>query len=121
MSKKLFGAAQVVFDGEVLQTLTGAQLDVGGRVRTARNGPVSTHGFSESAKEATVECEIVMPAGFEVQRLRDAEDVTITFKCDTGQSYVIRNGWTSEPPTATDGDDAKWSVKFAGPAAEEVL
>lgn len=118
---KLFGAAEIVVDGETLQTLPGAALDIGGTVRTARSGPRSVHGFSETHKEATIECEVTLPPGFSIKSLHDTADATITFRCDSGQSYVIRNAWCSAPPTGNDGDDARFSVNFAGPAAEEVL
>ena len=117
---KLLGSADIVVDGDVLQTLPGATLDIGGAVRTARNGTRSVHGFSETIKEATVECEITLPEGYSVKRLHDVTGATISFQCDSGQSYVIREAWCSEPPKINDGDDAKVTAMFAGPPAEEV-
>ena len=117
---RLLGSADIVVDGEVLQTLPGATLDLGGAVRAARTGTRSVHGYSETVKEAVVECEITLPSGYSIKRLHDITDATISFQCDSGQSYVIRGAWCIEPPTLKDGDDASVTIKFAGPAAEEV-
>lgn len=118
---RLLGSAQVVVDGDVLQTLPGATLDVGGAVRTARTGTRSVHGYSQTEKEAMVECEITLPQGYSIKQLHDITDATISFQGDSGQSYVIRGAWCTEPPTVKDGDDASVTVKFSGPAAEEVI
>ena len=87
---KLLGSADIVVDGDVLQTLPGATLDIGGAVRAARNGTRTVHGYSETVKESTIECEITLPAGYSVKRLHDITEAVISFQCDSGQSYVIR-------------------------------
>jgi len=48
------------------------------------------------------------------------KDATITFECDTGQTYLMRNAFITEPPQVTAGDGGKVPLKFAAPAAEEM-
>jgi len=47
--------------------------------------------------------------------------VTVIFECDTGQRYVINDAFLTDTPTMKDGEGGNITLKFSGPAAEEVL
>lgn len=114
---QLLGRAYVKIDGAVLRSNTGAKLDVGGVVRSAVVGN-QVHGYAESVKEATVECEISLAKGDSLEGLRNTAGATITFECDTGQTYVVRDAWLQDPPVMTEGEGGKIPLTFGGQPAE---
>ena len=119
MSQRL-GKAFIKWDGKLLESMPDAKLDLGGVTRTPVTGANAVLGFSEKVKESTIECEISMSAETRLAELAAIKDATITFECDTGQTYIIRNGFLIDPPSATAGDGGKVPLKFSGPAAEEM-
>lgn len=120
MSGMRLGKAFIKANGELLETLPGAKIDIGGVTRSPIKGNNSIHGYSEQPKEATVECEISVAPGTSLKKYAALVDATITFECDTGQTFVVRDAFLTEPPVATDGDGGKVPLKFAGQPAEEM-
>ena len=120
MSKKRLGKAFIKVDGELLETMPGAKLNLGGPERSPVVGNNTVHGFSESIKESSLECEISVGATTSLDKFRKTENATITFEADTGQTYVIREAWCVSPPEVTDGEGGKVPLKFNGPPAEEM-
>ena len=120
MSMKRLGKAFIKIDGELLETNKGAKCSLGGVSRKTIVGNNTVHGYAEEPKESGVECEISIGEGASLDKYRKISDATITFEADTGQTYVIRNAWLTEPPELTDGDGGKVGLKFAGPPAEEM-
>lgn len=118
---QLLGKALIKADGELLETLPGAKLDMGGVTRTPHAHDTGNVHFAEQTKEAMVECEVSVTPGLSLDKFRKMTDVTIQFLADTGQSYIVRNAFCVDPPVVTAGEGGKVPLKFAGPAAEEVL
>lgn len=116
---QLLGRAFIKVDGELLRSNTGAKIDLGGAVRGAVIGN-AVHGFAESIKESMVECEISLAKGDSLEALRNTSNATITFECDTGQTYIVRGAWLTDPPVVTEGEGGKIALKFAGQPAEEM-
>jgi len=114
---QLLGRAYIKVDGDTLRSNTGASLDVGGPVRNAVVGN-AVHGYAETIKEAVVECEISLAKGDVIDGLRSTTASTITFECDTGQVYVVRDAWLQDPPKMTDGEGGKIPLTFGGQPAE---
>lgn len=117
---KKLGIAYIKVDGALLESMPGASIDVGGTVRTPVLGAGKVLGFSSATKEAVVECEIALSAGTSLTDLGKIEDATITFECDTGQSYVVTNAALADPPKATAADGGKVPLKFFGQPAVEL-
>lgn len=115
---QVLGRAYIKVDGDLLRSNTGAKIDLGGVMRAAVVGN-EMHGFSESVKEATVDCEISLAKGDSLEKIRNIADATITFECDTGQVYIVRQAFLTEPPVVSEGDGGKIELKFAGHPAEE--
>jgi hypothetical protein len=119
MTQRL-GRAYIKVDGDMLESMPGAKVDVGGVSRSVVLGNNKVLGFAEKPKEAMVECEVAVGPATSLLKLAAIADATITFECDTGQTYVIKNAFLTEPPVATDGDGGKVPLKFAGDPAEEM-
>lgn len=116
---QVLGRADIRVNGKLLQSHPGATLDIGGVTRTSVVGH-TWHGFSEAAKQSRLECEITLGQDTRLSDLKDIVDAVITFECDTGQTYVIREAFIVDPPTVTDGSDGRVPLVFEGPPAEEM-
>ncbi len=114
------GKAFIKVDGKLLESLPGAKIDIGGVERTPVVGATSVHGYAEKLKPATVECEISVSKDTSLADLAKIADATITFECDTGQTYVVRNAFVTDTLQATAEDGGKVPLKFSGPPAEEM-
>lgn len=115
-----FGKAFIKVDGALLESMPGASLDVGGVTRNTVLGGNAVLGFAEAPKQAVLQCQIAVGAGTSLADLRAIKSATVTFECDTGQTYVIRNAWLVNPPVATDGEGGAVPLQFEGPPAEEM-
>lgn len=116
--RKYFGIAKITVDGELLESLPGAKLDTGGITRTPVRGDGKI-GFAESRKEATVECEISLSSQTDVARLNNAQDVTVLFETDVGQSWILREAWLVNPVAMTGGEGGRIPLQFAADSAEK--
>lgn len=119
MTQRL-GKAYIKVDGELLETMPGAKLDPGGVTRTTVAGNNRVLGYSEKPKQSRLECQIAMGAQTSLARLGAIKDATVTFECDTGQTFVMRNAWLTDTPNATDGDGGQVPLIFEGQPAEEM-
>lgn len=118
MSKKL-GRVTVKADGKVLQSKSGATLDPGGTERTTVVGDHDV-GYFEKTKQSKVECEIMYGKETSLDELGAMDNVTLSFECDTGQSYVIKGAWLTDTPQLTAGDGGSVKLVFEGSKAEEL-
>lgn len=116
---QVFGKAFVKANGKMLRSMPGAKLDLGGMERAVVKGSSAVHGYSESIKESSLECEIALARGDKLEDLRNLTDATITFECDSGQTYVIRDAFIVDTLSLSEGEGGKVPVKFAGQPAEE--
>lgn len=114
------GKAYIKADGDLLETMPGAKIGLGGDNRKVVKGNNAILGYSAEPVEGTLECEIAVGPQTSLAKLAGLKDVTITFEADTGQTWVIKNAFLTEPPVATDGDGGKVPLKFAGQPAEEM-
>lgn len=114
------GKAYIKTDGDLLETMPGASIDLGGVNRKVVKGNNKILGHCEEPQEAMVECEIAIGPQTSLARINAMSDVTITFEADTGQTWVVKNAFLTAPCKATDGEGGKVPVKFAGQPAEEM-
>lgn len=119
MAQKLFGKAVVQWNGKRLMTKPGASIDIGGVTRTTVLGDNDVN-YTEQNKQAVVSCEMMLAEGFSLRELADAADISVVFKCDSGQSYLVSPAWLTAPPVATGGDNSSVPLTFEGPAAQEI-
>lgn len=114
------GKAFIKVDGDLLESMPGAKIDIGGNKRDPVVGSHTVYGYAEQVQPARVEVEISVGPNTSLAKLRDITDATITFECDTGQVYIVRNAWLSETLTVTEGEGGKVPLVFVGPPAEEM-
>lgn len=115
---KFFGKAKVKYNGKLADSKPGASCDRGGIKRT----PVNTDngmGYTEETVNSLVECELVLRAGDSLDELQNLTDGTIVFECDTGQRYIIKDAFCTDPPKITGGQGV--NISFAGKPAEELV
>jgi|CXWL01.1.fsa_nt_gi hypothetical protein len=114
------GKAFIKVDGKLLETMPGAKLNVGGVKRAPVNGANAVLGFSEEIVNSMVECEISVSKDTKPLDYSKMADVSITFECDTGQTFVCKNAFLTEPPELTAQEGGKVPLKFAGAPADQV-
>jgi RNase P/RNase MRP subunit p29 len=119
MGKKL-GRAFIKVDGQALESMPGAKLDIGGFERTTVVGSNSVQGYFETPKQSKMECEITVGAETVLADMRNWDGVTISFECDTGQQYVIQGAWLTNTPEMTASEGGRVPLTFEGPPAEEM-
>lgn len=118
MSKKLLGRAFVRYNGKALSTMPGAKLNPGGVERspiTLEDGSVA---FTEKMVHAEIEVDVAIGADTDIIALNGITDATVTFEADTGQRYIMRNGFCTAPVSLSAGD-GKGALKFAGEAVKQ--
>lgn len=120
MGKKL-GRAFIKVDGQALESMPGAKLDIGGNERTTVVGANEVQGFFETPKQSKLECEITVGSSTNLAAMRDWDDVTISFECDTGQQYVIQGAWLTNTPEMTASEGGRVPLTFEGPPAQEMV
>ena len=113
--------AYIKIDGELLASLPGATIDLGGKTRAPTVGASSILGFSETIAPAMIECDIAIKPGFSLTRLAKITDATITYESATGQTWIVRQAFCTETVKVSGGADGKATLRFAGQPAEEVV
>ena len=119
MSKRL-GKAFIKVNGQLLESMPGAKLDAGGIERTTVTGANAVHGYSD--KIVPSHCELEISVGPDTKVLEHAKwsNVTLTFECDTGQTFVVKNAFSAKPPVLTAEEGGKVPVEFFGDPADQV-
>lgn len=120
MAGKQLGVVHIRVNGGLLDSEPGASIDIGGAVRTPVLGDGRVIGYSESVKEAVIECVISVGQGTSLAALRDIAGAVATFECDTGQVYTVTNATLADPPKATAGEGGKVPIKLFGDPAIEM-
>lgn len=115
---KTFGKATIQVNGKRLQSYPGASCDIGGVTRNSVVGD-NDFAYSEANKQSSVNCEVMIPAGFSLRELSDNADISVVFKMDTGQSYLQSPAWLVNPPVATAGEGGRVALQFEGPPMQE--
>lgn len=114
---KYLGRAVIAWDGNTLDTLPGASIDLGGVVNKPVKGS-HTIGYAEEYNPAVVECEINIAADTPVEEIRKIVGATVTFRGDIGKTWMVRNAFNSEAMKLTAGEGGKCKVQFTGEPAE---
>jgi len=96
MSGQITGKVTVRLDGIVVPTENQATLNVGGVKREPE-----THGgrtyFSESEEAPMLECTVLQNKDFDAIELTNMTGATVIFEADTGQQYMMRKAFTTDP------------------------
>ena len=116
MSGKISGVARIKIDGELTESMPGAELDIGGFKREMVAGH-TVYGYTEKVMPSELTMKIVWKNGTPIETFRNLTAGLITFESDNGVTYQISNCVCLDPPKLTD-DKGEISLKFGGDAAE---
>ena len=111
---KISGIVTIEVDGETLESESGATLNPGGITREPMMSDAGNYHFTEANTPSSVECSIMHISTTDITAFNAMTDVTVNFKCDTGQVYTITGACLTEPASLSGG---KASLKFGGPPA----
>ncbi len=119
MAKQLFGRAFIAIDGNRISSIPGTgKISLGLPERTAKMSDTGFAGYTEAPKNAVVTCDINVDATTDLIAIGNTVDATITFECDTGQIYIVRNAAHAQDLELQSGD-GKTTVMFIGDTAEQ--
>lgn len=80
-----------------LRTEPGAMLNFGGHTRDGVASDLGAVGFQEGDFQYPfVECTQIHGADIDIEKLRTATDLTVTFLTDTGKTYVLQQAWVKD-------------------------
>ena len=118
-NKKILGIIDIDIDGTTLMCGDDSTLDPGGVSRPVVKGS-RVHGYREEVMEAKAELKVFIDGSFSMDLFRNMTNSTLTMRTDTGQTWIVRNAWCSEPPPLSQKEGTA-KVTLLGPPAEEVL
>ena len=113
------GQARVKIDGTQYSTAGETTLDIGGITREPVPGDFEAGGFKEMTAPAKLEATLLYKGGLGISGLRAINNATVTIEFDTGQTWIVRNGYCADAISIS--QDGKVKVTFGGPPAEELL
>jgi hypothetical protein len=116
MSGKLAGVARISVNGMLLESMPGAEIDLGGKEREQKVGR-KVYGYMEKAIAATMTCTIVWKNGTPIEDIRNITEGLIVFEADIGVTYQIANAVLLKPPKFND-ENGEWDLEFGGDTAE---
>ena len=111
------GRAVITFGGKRLATREGATLKPSSKSRQGEAADTGPVGYSEKTEIPQVECTIVHTPDISLKEIEDMTDVTISFDCDNGKSFVLSNAWNTGALSLSKGDI---SATFQAIKCEEV-
>ena len=115
---QLTGKATIRWDGNVLATENGATLNVGGINRVGER-----HGnrayYKEDEVNPSLECNVLHDKDTDIIALSGITGATIEFETDTGQTYILRQAFTTEP-VALDSSTGKAPLKMEADSVDKV-
>ena len=114
---KVTGIVEVTLDGTKQRSEIGAELDLGGKERTAAMGS-RLYGFSEKIVPSHLKFTIFHMSDTDLITLKDFTG-TASFICDTGPVFPITN-FTVTKPLKLKGGDGKVDVEGEGDPVETV-
>lgn len=114
---KLAGIARIKVNGELLQSLPGAELDLGGFERELKSG-YAVYGHTEKVMPSVLTCTIVWGNATPIEDLRNAVDSTITFEADIGVTYKVSNAVCTKTVKVKD-ESGEVTLEFGGDPAKK--
>ena len=116
---KLTGRIYVRVNGELLLSQEGAKLgNITGVERTAVVGN-DVHGYTEKAVVPFIEVPITHTVETKLMEMAKIDEASITFECDSGKVYVLRQAWLANALELEAGGKPV-SLRFEGKKVEEV-
>lgn len=119
MSGLRLGTAYIKVDGDLLETMPGAKLSLGGEDRTPVMNFGVMVGYTFKTEHSELTCTLSLRRGFSLQKLQEIRDATVTFEADTGHRYAMNSAFCSKVISVTAQDGGSIQLVFCGEPAEE--
>lgn len=94
---KLTGKAIVRVDGVELVADPDASLNPGGTKRTPVPDGNGRTNYTEEFVPCELECKVHHGAKTKLMDMNDITNATVSYVCDTGQQFMLREAFTLEP------------------------
>lgn len=94
---QITGKCIIRIDGSEIRSTDDATLNVGGVNREAVTGGGKVYGYKEETVAPTLECSIAHAKDTDLVALSATTTATIIFETDTGDKYVLREAFMTEP------------------------
>lgn len=117
MSAQITGKVVIRIDGAVLPTENQATLTLEGVNRAPERHGGQTY-YSEEETPPMMECSVLIGKDTDISKLNNITTATVFFEADTGQQYVMRNAFTTEP-LAHDGS-GKTPLKMSSQSVDQI-
>lgn len=111
------GKVTIRVDGAIIATENKATLNPGGVTREPESHGGKTF-FSEDDMPPLMECSVLITKDTDVLALNKITGATVIFEADTGQKYLMRDAFTTEP-VIFDGA-GKTPLKMSAQAVEAI-
>lgn len=114
---KITGIARIKVNGELLESMPGAELDLGGYERTEQTGH-RLYGYTEKLMPAVLTCTFPWKAGAPIEAIRNLVEGVVLFESDAGETYRVSNAFNSTTVKVKD-EDGEVSCELKGDPAEQ--
>lgn len=118
MSKQTTGRATIRIDGKIIESENGATLNPGGVNRDPKAHGGSVY-YSEEDVAPTLECTVIHTKDTDIIFLSDITGATVMFEADTGQQFMLRQAFTTEP-VAVDSGNGTATLKMSCEKVDKV-
>lgn len=103
-------------DGKEYPTLEGGTFKKNGKTRETVTGD-EVHGYTETAVPASISVQVPANHQTDFEDINDHTNVTIEVEIDTGQIYMMRNAWNTNPVELTGGN---FTLEYMAKTAEKI-
>lgn len=117
MPGKIGGIARIKVDGELLESLPGAELDLGGMERELKAG-FRVYGHVEKVMPSMLTCTVVWKNETPIEDFRDLVDGLVLFESDNGKTYKVSNAVCTKTVKVKD-ESGEVTLEFGGDPAKE--
>ncbi len=116
---KRAGILYFKIDGEIKDAKGNFTYNLGADRKEAIVGADRVHGYKVTPQVPYIEGEITDKQDFDIQKLLDIEDATITLELRNGKTVVVKEAWyAAEGNIGT--EEGNIQVRFEGKSATEI-
>lgn len=116
---KITGSCTVRADGQEILKEVGGTFNPGGKEREAQMGPRGVNGYKENPMAPSLEITAHHDADTDLVALGRITDATVIFEADTGQTYMLRKAFVTEPPSL-DAAAGTFGLNFSALRVERI-
>lgn len=115
---RITGIAEITVDGKRFAIENGATLNPGGINRTPERHGGDTF-YKEEEVPPMLECNVLHTSETDIIALSNIVGATVLFKADTGQRFMLRGAFTTEP-VVLDASSGKSALKMSARSCDKL-